>query len=161
MQTTEYHFELLQWNFIKMNYLLNSTTTVASKPRHIIFSLRFLGCLWIEPSVGWWFSFPSNNVTSIHSYHITQFISVFPPLSSDVFSKCSFNCFKQSVWHRVKSKAKIHTGIKLQLTSHFHIIVFVTKVSQVKNIIHWRSCWKDFHMQGLCCSPPYAACAYI
>ncbi len=30
----------------------------------IIFSLWFSGCLWIQPSVGWSFSFPSNDVAS-------------------------------------------------------------------------------------------------
>ncbi len=51
-QTTEYHFELLQK---KLTSLLHQ------------FLFWFSGCLWIQPSVGWSFSFPPHNAASFPS----------------------------------------------------------------------------------------------
>lgn len=62
IQTTEYHFGLVPLNFIKMD-----------SPLRKFFTLVFWASL---NSLGLWFSFPSNDMASFHSDHITHSISV-------------------------------------------------------------------------------------
>ncbi len=76
----------------------------------IIFSLRFSGCHWIHPSVGWsfnfhqtmWHPFFPNTLPSPYQYRYPG--RYFPPLRSDVVSKCSFNFFEQCIYYNILNK---------------------------------------------------------